>query len=210
MKPILFNSDMARGILEGRKTVTRRVIKPQPQSTENLVSRDLLPETTEAGAGPVYAWSGGTVTTPPYQPGDILYVRETWGDYATENDPGAGYYMYRADYPPGAITTTHPDGTVFELPRWKPSIHMPREAARIFLRVKDVRVERLHNITAQGCLDEGVKLSLYGIWDGESTTAPFAHVWDSTIKPADRAMYGWAANPWVWVIQFERISKEET
>lgn len=86
---------------------------------------------------------------------------------------------------------------------------MPREAARIFLRVTDVRVERLQDITAQGSLDEGVKLSLHGILDGESTTAPFAHVWDSTIKPADRATYGWAANPYVFVISFDRISKEE-
>lgn len=70
-------------------------------------------------------------------------------------------------------------------------------------------MERLQDITAQGSLDEGVKLSLHGILDGEPTTAQFGRVWDSTVKPIDRNKYGWDANPWVWVTEFERISREE-
>ncbi len=85
---------------------------------------------------------------------------------------------------------------------WRPSIHMPREAARIFLRVTDVRVERLQNITDEQAEKEDFK-------DYTSTALGFAELWDSTIKPKDRALYGWAANQWVWVIEFERISKEE-
>ena len=104
---------------------------------------------------------------------------------------------------------------------WRPSIHMPREAARIFLRATDVRVERLQEITAEGALDEGTdvkfpepKPSYISLAYTEMRLKPaarqsFSELWDSTIKPKDRTAYGWAANPWVWVIEFERISKEE-
>ena len=82
--------------------------------------------------------------------------------------------------------------------KWHPSIHMPREAARIFLRVTDVRVERVQDIDDDGVVAEGLNIG-----------DPFDELWDSTIKPADRALYGWDANPWVWVIEFERITREE-
>ena len=116
--------------------------------------------------------------------------------------------MYRADYPDGATTAIHPDGTVFELPRWRPSIHMPKKAARIFLRVTDVWAERLQDMTDEQCARDGG----YAIEAVKAVgvAALFAPLWDSTIKkPADRNLYGWAANPWVWVIGFERISREE-
>lgn len=97
--------------------------------------------------------------------------------------------------------------------KWHPSIHMPREAARIFLRVKDVRVERLRAITVGDVSEEGTPEPTAADWlSVESGTVPpfcwFARMWDSTLKSSDRALYGWAANPWVWVIEFERINKE--
>ena len=82
--------------------------------------------------------------------------------------------------------------------KWRPSIHMPREAARIFLRVTDVRVERLQDCGNMQAKDEGC-----------TGSSQFARLWDSTVKPADRATLGWEANPWVWVIEFERIGKDE-
>lgn len=82
--------------------------------------------------------------------------------------------------------------------RWHPSIHMPREAARLFLRVTDVRVERLKDMEPDGARKEG-------FW----TYGDFMRAWDGLIRPKDRDLYGWNANPWVWVIEFKRISKEE-
>ena len=160
----------------------------------------------------------------PYRPGDILYVRETF------HQTPDGQYWYKADNICDGCTE---DG--FCIPRgvtrhktcglceyyaghynikWRPSIHMPQEAARIFLRVTDVRVERLQNINERGpfsAVSEGFtnNIDLRG-GTGKSATKHFAECWDSTIKPADRALNGWEANPWVWVIEFERISKEET
>ena len=120
----------------------------------------------------------------------------------------AGTFMYRAD-----------DKAIM-VERWHPSIHMPREAARIFLRVTGVRVERLQEITESGAKAEGAVKS-YPYTDPETGETAFmldekgtylsgfSQLWDSTIKPKDLAAYGWDANPWVWVIEFERISMEE-
>ncbi len=83
-------------------------------------------------------------------------------------------------------------------PGWRPNENMPHEAARIFLRVTDVRVERVQDIDDDGVVAEGLNIG-----------DPFDELWNSTIKPADRDLYGWDANPWVWVIEFERISREE-
>ena len=191
MKPILFNTEMVRAILEGRKTVTRRVVKPQPPATSVVRKRSCA-----------WDWSFwadcdmGHLMKPPYHPGDILWVRETWAKSM------AGTFMYRAD-----------DKAIM-VERWHPSIHMPREAARLFLRVTDVRVERLQDID-----DDGAKAGGANYQDGKNVgweekmrrTAidRFAEIWDNTIKPADLHLYGWEANPWVWVIEFERISKDE-
>lgn len=194
MKPIMFNTEMVRAILEGRKTVTRRTVKPQK------------------------------VIRPPYQPGDILWVRETWCQYGKLDDndrmiEGTEKYYYRADgenpTPFNDFLVQHPGWDEHrETPVWHPSIHMPKEAARLFLRVTDVRVERL-----QGIDDDGAKAEGANYQDGKNVgweekmrrTAidRFAEIWDNTIKPADRLRYGWEANPWVWVIEFERISKDE-
>ena len=194
MKPILFNTDMVRAILEGRKTVTRRVAKPQPRAIYHngkIYDDDELYVVAENQNGKFEQ------VVLPYRPSDILYVRETWAAWSPTYGT-APKIIYKAD-----------GYSQSQKMRWLPSIHMPREAARIFLRVTDVRVERLQEMTIEDSLREGVKLSIKGCIAGESPLTPFALVWDSTIKKADRPLCGWEANPWVWVITFERISKEE-
>lgn len=183
-RPILMNTDMVRAILEGRKTVTRRVIKPQPDGRPvRMAESSCYPD--------CFAIEGTSkVVRPPYQPGDILWVRETW----CESLGQAGKYFYRAYAGPRDEMREY----AHSFNRWRPSIHMPRAAARIFLRVTDVRVERLQDCGNMQAKDEGCTCS-----------SQFVRLWDSTVKPADRAAFGWDANPWVWVISFERISKED-
>lgn len=212
MKPILFNTDMVRAILDGRKTVTRRVIKPKPEyCTMSMAGLVVSEKPIEISDGIIEA-SNAEVRKPPFETGDILYVRETWARSM------AGTYLYKAT------------DTPIILDRWRPSIHMPKEAARLFLRVTNVRVERLQAITmddvrkeglmrenvrqggctcawaAEECVDEPCNNREAYEWLCWST--PFQRLWDSTIKPADRDRYEWSVNPWVYVISFERISRE--
>ena len=191
-RPILMNTDMVRAILEGRKTVTRRVMKPQPVLDGHFWRL--------GGAGwgdnissfhPVPCHS--LYNHAPYHPGDILWVRETWT--RLPETPG-GHFRPRGVYYYKAGEDLRPEK--YRGNGWHPSIHMPREAARIFLRVADVRVERLQDCGNMQAKDEGCTCS-----------SQFARLWDSTIKPADRATFGWDANPWAWVISFERISMDE-
>lgn len=145
----------------------------------------------------------------PYQPGDILYVRETWcDDRPFTHDDTPGQYFYRAD-------TMYPrkGDNVYMNVKWHPSIHMPKEAARIWLKVTDVRVERLQEITEVGIQKEGVEVDpkeCAGKFDFISELfLLFQRLWDSTIKKSDLDSYGWDASPWVWVIEFERCEKPE-
>ena len=197
VKPILFNTEMVRAILDGKKTCTRRIVK---------------------GAIPDDAMWGYTMFTPkgcvscrgeygekffrlPYQQGDILYVRETWckGSWMNEKER----YYYKAD-----------DNDFHCV--WHPSIHMPKEAARIWLRVTDVRAERLQECGEGWCIDiekEGIATPqdaiLYISDDAfhDALRMEFQKTWDGTIKKSDIERYGWNANPWVWVIEFERCEK---
>lgn len=151
MKPILFNTEMVKAVLEGRKTVTRRIIKPQPGFHEELFYIYAASRKSDIGK-----WQSKISTrkwTPPYHAGDILYVRETWTELFYVDPNGYTHfdqsmYYYAAD---GTPDITLVDGDGFEEDdqriRWKPSIHMPKEIARIFLRVKRVSVERLQDIT---------------------------------------------------------------
>ena len=195
MKPILFNTAMVQATLDGRKTVTRRVIKPQPLRQDG---------------GPYLI-----VPKKPYQVGDILYVRETWGDYEGKTN----YYIYKADYPDGAKTYKFEkvdefgEEIICDLPKWRPSIHMPKEAARIFLRVTGARAERLQDITEEEAIKEGLKAYGQNNCSGTSARIAFAELWDSTLPPNKNKFKcpenEWRSNPWVWVIEFERISKED-
>jgi len=203
IKPILFNTEMVRAILDGRKTCTRRVVKPTPKYFE-VNENPVYIYDAEPAMGRIY---------PPCQPGDVLYVRETWGIY-TESWLDADYFMYKADYPANAATYTHQDGTIYDLPRWRPSIHMPKEAARIWLKVTDVKVERLQDITDDGAKAEGANWKNgknVGFEEKMRRTAVerFSEIWDSTIKKSDLDRYGWQANPLVWAISFERCEKPE-
>ena len=185
---------MVRAILDGRKTQTRRAIKPQPSS--GVRKSVFVKSGIEDGHG--------REIKPKYQPGDILWVRETWSK--DEN----GEYVYRTNY-----GTTEDDSFPPSMFKWKPSIHMPREAARIFLKVTNVRVERLQDITEEDAIAEGVKdpyeyqspeyyeqPNLRGF---EINKSAFAGCWDSIYS---KRGYGWESNPWVWVVAFEKISKE--
>lgn len=216
-RPILFNTAMVRAILDGSKTQTRRIIKPQPTN----------PRWNNIG------WVGwddghGYQMKAPCNPGDILWVRETWVFDSGDEDYGTGCFMYKADMPIhiDAKDTAHGDDVdiTAEDYKWHPSIHMPKEAARIFLRVKDVRVERLQDITVLDAINEGCCGTIcdhananptlgctdcYNTGWLEAPDTEFALLWDTTVKKADLPVYGWEANPWVWVIEFERCKPQK-
>lgn len=185
IKPILFNTDMVRAILAGQKTQTRRVIKPQPTN----------PRWNNIG------WLGwddghGYRMKPPCEDGDVLWVRETWCKDARR-------YLYRANY--GENEHFYQSGNEIAM-HWHPSIHMPKEAARIFLRVKEVRVDWLQAMDEETAIAEGFADSPAGT---DSPLTRFSEFWDKTIKREDLREFGWHANPWVWVIEFERCEKPE-
>ena len=249
MKPILFNTEMVRAILDGRKTTTRRVIKPQPVKFVEA-SNGLLAGCRCDNLYPDY---GGRLIKYPYEKGDILYVRETfcklWKlDGNDQIIEGTENYYYAADgYNPTPFNC-FPDEDGFhgdrDCPKWHPSIHMPKEAARLFLRVTGVKAERLQDITENGAKDEGMVYTDFGMyqpswkasvdggktfypakeqhhfgWNSGSAKGPgecfptshgaFAHLWDSTVNKSDLDHYGWSANPWVWVISFERTARPD-
>lgn len=185
-KPILFNTEMVKAILDDRKTVTRRLIK-----------LDLGLADTDKNDGSYlfiqdkYGDSINVKDLCRYQVGDILYVRETWFHV-----DGEDWYAFKAD---------NEDNVTYA--PWKPSIHMPKEAARIFLRVIGVRVERLQDITSKEAIKEGLKDKYaYGKYNSMEPKKLFIDLWNSTIKKQDLDSYGWEANPYVWVIEFERVN----
>lgn len=209
IKPVLFNAEMVRAILDGWKTCTRRLIKdadkilnsPFKQSNPDIIDEHIISKLGRR----------------PYCKGDILYVRETWcGLLVNEAGHFRGHpiYYYRAD---GDL---RPEGW---RGAWHPSIHMPKEAARIWLKVTNMRAERLQDITYDGAIKEGAEgeichhanAGVFGCTDCMNTgwieppQVEFMQMWDSTIKKSDIDRYGWGANPWVWVIEFERCEKPE-
>ncbi|MEE0432489.1 MAG: hypothetical protein UDF85_06135 [Lachnospiraceae bacterium] len=224
IKPILFSTEMVRAILDGRKTCTRRICKDANEYTvpdmdfynadrrtyavHNFADNEQMEQLSTAER------------TCPICPGDILYVRETWEHFdccCCEGDEHGncyqepqqnilnksyGCYMYRAT------------DEIYGDAKWHPSIHMPKEAARIWLRVMDVRVERLQDVTEDGAKAEGAIDNRGFIHSPENEydrihTARdhFIKIWNSTIKKSDIDRYGWDANPYVWVISFERCEK---
>lgn len=213
IKPILFNTEMVRANLEGRKSCTRRLVSSRqflgmlPDKCKNAAPDEFLkgkrmmfkPYCDMTDAELIM-----TAYKAPYQPGDILYVRETW-----KKAPN-GYYYYES----------WQRSYVADITKWHPSIHMPKEAARIWLKVTDVRVERLQEITDEQAKREGIQYyecPTGFTWKQEKDmhncyTTPIGAMqalWNSTIKKSDLDCYGWGANPWVWVIEFERCKKPE-
>ncbi len=204
IKPILFNTEMVRAILDGRKTCTRRICKDANEYT--VPDMDFYDADRRTYAVHNYADKEHTdklstaERTCPICPDDILYVRETW-----KKAPN-GYYYYE-DWQRNDIA---------DVTKWKQSIHMPKEAARIWLKVTDVRVERLHNITEDGAKAEGAIDNRGFIHSPENeydrihtAREHFIKIWNSTIKKSDLDRYGWNASPWVWVIEFEWCEKPE-
>ena len=206
-KSILFNTAMVRAILDGGKTVTRRVIKPQPEP--ELEFFGWCREGEERGkVGFGVDQMVKMFVKPRYAVGDVLWVRETW----RENKYGTGWsWDYKASPEYWYMPDDYP---------WRPSIHMPRKAARIFLEVTNVRVERVQAITEGGAKDEGIE----SYWAephkddppfigatkelGEALCSTrceaFKQVWDAI--EAKRG-HGWKANPWVFVYKFRRVKK---
>lgn len=212
IKPILFNTEMVQAILDGRKSCTRRLVKPEPQGYFEVSEEPLYIYDTDGNQGKI---------TPPYQPGDILYVRETWHKYIKRVGKGescrfAEFYGYRAS----VANSEDADEP------WRPSIHMPKEAARIWLKVTDVKVERLQEMKPVDVIKEGAypdcwdclntyeesgSQCCYGTEEQcsqcDGVMMEWEKLWNSTIKKSDLDSYGWDANPWVWVIEFERCKK---
>lgn len=231
-KPILFNAEMVRAILGGRKSCTRRIIKQQPKGFFSAF---------EVSEEPLYIYDtdgNQEKITPPYQPGDILYVRETFAwqpcwDCGMDCEQGGceheaerrlhdekkehGCYMYRASYE---------DNEYPSADTWHPSIHMKKDIARIWLKVTDVRVERLQEMKPVDVIKEGAypdcwdclntyeesgSQCCYGTEEQcsqcDGVMMEWEKLWNSTIKKTDLDRYSWDANPWVWVIEFERCKK---
>ena len=204
VKPILFNTDMVRATLEGVKTETRRLVKPIPPENARLeligdrrTAMDLSIEIPGPNDRRIY--------TPPCLPGDILYVREKFACDGFDGEESIYVYWTDVDDCDRVVwgDLEEREWAPSSDYHWRPSIHMPKEAARIFLRVTDLRVERLQEIDGAGIKAEGTS-GRFG-----ATRGAFIDLWNSTVKRTERHQYGYRANPWVWVIEFERCEKPE-
>lgn len=214
MKPILFNTAMVQAILEGRKTTTRRIVKDIDNNYTYLGS-DKQKTTV--------SFSRKTTGLPliikiPYKVGDILYVRETWIIQSMKNFEKNVKFLYKAR--PTKLNEVHVSNKRYEemlkfecKNGWQPNLFMPKEAARIFLKVKDVRVERLQDMKFSDLRKEGItpdkEYEEFKNAVEANLEVKFATLWDSTVNKKDIDQYGFIANPWVWVIEFERIEKSE-
>lgn len=247
MKPILFNTDMVKAILDRRKTVTRRVVKPPVPKPCELRK---MQEGYHAGEWHLYCedplldkpnkspW--GAQFLPPFQLGDVLYVRETWNlnNVSEDGDTFKLGFIYKAvdeDCRYNGLEWRHINWvqvseSIYEkyeksisesnYDKWRPSIFMPKEAARIFLRVTDVRAQRLRDMTTDDAKAEGAETddwldnceeaSAVGLSTWSLREYFGYHIWDRTLNGRDaNKRYGWEANPWVWAIEFERCEKPD-
>ena len=204
IKPILFNTEMVRAILDRRKDATRRIVKGFIPDDAVWGYTAFTPKGYISCRGTFADGYGEKFFKLPCEPGDILYVRETW-----KKAPN-GYYYYEG----------WQRNDIADITKWKPSIHMPKEAARIWLKVMNVRVERLQEITDEQAKREGIQYDECPTgftWKQETDmhncyTTPIGAMqalWNSTIKKSDIDRYGWDANSYVWVIEFERCEKPE-
>jgi hypothetical protein len=182
-RPILFSGPMVRAILDGIKTQTRRPVKPQPHA--GVRSSPFVQSGVEDGHGRELRW--------PLALGDWLWVKETWSTEWIMN-PGDTRVAYRADE------------LAFDADyRWRPSIHMPRWASRLTLKVTGVRVERLQSISAEDCIAEGLTTTLREHDAACDLRDQFRAMWDATYA---KRGYGWETNLWVWVIGFRALAGE--
>lgn len=207
-KPIIFNAEMLQAAREGRKTVTRRTIKPQPEEVHK-------------GREGWLGWYDGQWRRmiQPYMTGDILYAPEPWRcvewyetttrlktGYKVEFKDGERRKFYFYDRERAAKFVKYGDKPKDE---WQSPYFMPREAARLFFRAKDIRIERLQDIETAKIEAEGLGREPLDEVGEEFYRGMFSDLWDSTMKPVERDLYGWLANPWVWVIEFEGVRSLE-
>jgi hypothetical protein len=186
--PILFSTPMVQAILEGRKTQTRRVVKNCSAKHLSMREKKAIGE------------SGRNYKFPYGQVGDVLWVRETYLNFnSVDETPN---YIYKADHPNFHVNFASGE-------RWKPSIHMPKSACRIWLKITNVRVERLQKISEQDAMIEGVEILNVPAWKDyidsfgycESAYESFKTLWQSI-----NSEESWNDNPWVWVIEFEQVN----
>ncbi len=233
IKPILFNTEMTRAVMEDKKTQTRRLVRfPSARISGAIPVPDRIHLNHVSGEHAFFRIEPfyHVRIKSPYKVGDILYVREAWSTKLSNECYAQPCHTGRCPYESceSAPGPCFPEEYIYKatdnLPsyggKWHPSIHMPKEAARIFLRVTDVRVERLQEITIEGTLNEGISREAIERKIEPGSSCPrwvyheaakrlFSELWDSTVEPAKRQLYGWAANPWVWVYSFERCEKPE-
>ncbi|WP_333887761.1 hypothetical protein [Clostridium sp.] len=231
-KPVLFNTEMVNAILNGKKISTRRPIKPQPPEwAEEFGFTFFTPDRHISYRGNSKCGYGESSIKMPYCKDDILYVRETWASCKNEKPKiaiPADYkdvlYFYKAD------DIRNSDGSTI---KWHPSIHMPKVATRIFLKVTDVKVQRIQDITEEEALHDGIQAYTKDrkhykyctnidswnknfkpskeydetAWQSMPETAKeaFHLLWDNIYA---KQGYGWDANPWIWIIEFERINHD--
>ncbi|WP_412464232.1 hypothetical protein [Flavobacterium mekongense] len=228
-KPILFSTEMVKAILSGSKVQTRRVVKPQPIENKHGLEFPHPGCKTTNGyllfSGSQTPWS----SSPYGQVGDVLWVREKWGKTTniecredldwphrphiiTDREPNGeiySAYIYAAD---GYWQWLDDDGFTTEKSYWKPSIHMPKEACRLFLKIKSIRVERLNDITEGDACLEGVELmdtNRYKDYIDKHNSVISSRISFATLWQSINGEESWNSNPWVWVIEFERIEKPE-
>lgn len=207
LHPMLFSTPMVQAILDGRKSQTRRIMKPQAQAVTTLKERN---EATKGVKGNklkfIRTYSGFDYAFPesPYLPGDVLWVREKWAPILNRNGERIGFYHSTDD-----VLGYFDERTMTW--KWKPGIHMPFEAARLFLRIKSVKYERLQDILDAHVIAEGILKIDEEAFKYDDLPGSFASA-QSAFRSLWRGINGidsWELNPWVWVIEFERITKEE-
>lgn len=222
-KPILFNTEMVQAILSGSKSQTRRIMKKQPPNKNCHADfydgefENKKPEYFDAGdnnwacryCGHGIGPGGNSLYRAPYRVGDVLWVRETWQMQSMSNFDKRAKFLYKAE-PNYKLKESflsadrYEDLLKFSYKKgWQPSLFMPKEAARIFLIVTDVRVERVQDITDDGAKSEGINPIPRSkeLFPTDDYIYPFMRLWDSIYKDGD-------INPWVWVIEFERVEVE--
>lgn len=221
IKPILFNTEMVRANLEGRKSCTRRIVKGFIPNDAKWGYTAFTPKGCISCRGTFADGYGEKFFKLPCEPRDILYVRETWQCWRAHRYEATADIRFRAGG--DDVRLQFANGNTDSINRldydsfvhkwfshngeWKPSLFMPKEAARIFLKVTDVRMERLQEITVDGIRNEGLSSMAVHAGDMEIALKEWENLWNSTIKKSDLDSYGWNANPWVWVIEFERCEK---
>ena len=184
-KPILFSTEMVQAILEGRKTQTRRIVKIKGTIPNN----ETKPLSTHSCKSVYHFWGIDEVACPYGSPGDILWVRECFNNCIINSEES---FIYKADWETSDVKL-----------KWKPSIHMPKEACRLFLKITNVRVERLKDITEMDAIFEGCMQ-----YDKNTNLMTALYAFELLWKKIN-GENSWNSNPWVWVIEFEKVEKPE-